>query len=124
MGESDYNSDCFRWVNKSIGISKSSSVEKLQNEIIQAKDSALAYFFATDFGYQNHLMQKVILDNKDAKYAFIFAQNIPNSDIKALQSIVIESKKIKYITQFACFIKQADLKLLESLILKSKNVKI
>lgn len=98
-------------------------LEKLQGEIIRDKDSALAYFFCTEFSYKPHLMQKVILDNRDAKYAFLFAQSIKNCDIRALQKVVLDSKKVKYICKFACFVKGADRKPLEAIILKSKNVK-
>lgn len=126
MYESDYSSDSLRWLNKlssKSNLNNPEELEKLQKEIIETGDSALAYFFAIEFAYKTYLMQKVVLDKKDAKYAFIFAQNVPNADVKALQNIVIDSKKIKYITKFACFVKQADRKQLESIIVKSKNVK-
>lgn len=133
--ERDYSDDSLRWIRKisermqsnpftkSEGEYCSEDLEKLQNEIIVANDSALAYFFTTEFSYNPHKMQKIILDNKDAKYAFLFAQNIPNADIKALQKIVIGSREIKYIYKFACFVKGADRKKLQAIILKSKNVK-
>ena len=134
--ESDYSADSLRWIKrreentfKPNPYSKDRTgynpedLEKLQNEIIQDNDSALAYFFATEFPYKPHRMQKIILDNKDAKYAFLFAQNIRNCDIKALQQLVVDSKKTKYICKFACFVKNADRKPLENIILKSKNVK-
>lgn len=134
--ESDYSADILRWIkkiderqlktnpySKDISGYNPEDLEKLQNEIIETGDTAFAYFFATEFQYKPHRMQKVILDEKDPKYAFLFAQTVKNCDIKALQSVVTDSKKIKYITKFACFVKQADLKPLESIILKSKNVK-
>jgi len=132
--ESDYSADSLRWIRKLEeknirfpyrgGATYShEELESLQSEIINSNDSALAYFFAVDFPYKTYRMQKVILDNKDAKYAFLFAQNIKGCDIKALQQLVVESKKVKYICKFACFVKQADRKPLENIILKSKNVK-
>lgn len=133
--ESDYSADSLRWIRKleenypKFGSSTSrpsynlEDLEKFQNEIIMENDSALAYFFAMEYPYKQYKMQKVILDNKDPKYAFLFAQNIKNSDVKALQNIVVSAKKIKYICKFACFVKSADLKPLEQIILKSKNAK-
>src|SRR5271154_1797901 len=67
-------------------------LEELQNEIIRENDSALAYFFATDFNYKPYRMQKLILDKGDAKYACLFAQNIKNCDVKALQQVVVDSR--------------------------------
>src|SRR5579885_2716211 len=134
--ESDYSADVLKWMKKldekqlsPSPYSKDQSgynpedLEKFQNEIIADGDSALAYFFATEFPYKQYRMQKVILDKKDPKYAFLFAQNVRNADVKALQNLVVDSRKIKYICKFACFVKQADLKPLENLIVKSKNVK-
>jgi hypothetical protein len=133
--ESDYSADSLRWIRKleeknirfnpyrGESTYSNEELESLQNEIIDSDDSGLAYFFAVDFHYKTYRMQKVILDNKDAKYAFLFAQNIKGCDIKALQQLVVESKKVKYICKFACFVKQSDRKPLENIILKSKNVK-
>lgn len=132
--DNDYSADSLRWIKKCEELDIKSNdksipkiLEKLQNEIIENKDPALAYFFCTEFDYKHYMMQKVIFENKEPKYAFIFAQNVPNSDIKSLQKIVVDSKNIKYICNFACFVKGADLKPLETLILKSiskpKNVK-
>src|ERR1700733_11260275 len=92
--ERDTSSDFIRWLNKldSLITRSNQDLEKLQNEIIKDNDSAMAYFFATEFSYQLHRMQKIILDTKNAKYAFLFAQNIPNCDVKALQKIVVDSK--------------------------------
>src|ERR1700690_2488865 len=123
--ESDYSADSLRWikkceeknlkpfssiVNDDFGLNK---LENLQTEIIEASDSALAYFFACEYPYKIYRMQKVILDKKDAKFALLFAQNIKHCDIKALQNIVVESKKTKYICKFACFVKGAERKPLE-----------
>jgi hypothetical protein len=124
--ESDFSADSLRWYQKREGTPSKLSIEeleKLQTEIIKTNDSALAYFFVTEFNYKPHRMQQVILDNKDAKYAFLFAQNIPNCDIKALQKLVVDSKKTKYICKFACFVQGAERPSLENIILKSKNAK-
>jgi hypothetical protein len=133
--ETDFSEDSLRWIKivdgKNLKIHKSKidktshieELEKIQNEIIQSNDSALAYFCACDFPYKTYRMQKVVLDKKDPKYAFLFAQNIPGCDVKALQNVVVLSKKTKYISKFACFVKDADVAALEQLILKSKNVK-
>ena len=110
--ESDYSADSLRWIRKREELkiinhpfSKKNledvpELDALQEEIIKANDSALSYFFAMEYPYKTYKMQKVILDNKDAKYAFLFAQNIRNCDIKALQRLVIDSKKTKYICKF------------------------
>lgn len=125
--ERDYSTDSIKWFKRTSEINLVSNnqedLEKLQNEIIAAGDSAMAYFFAVDFAYKNYKMQKLILDKRDAKYAFAFALNVPNADIKSLRKIVLDSAKIKYVTKFACFVKGADRKLLEAAIIKSKRVK-
>jgi len=131
--ENDYSTDSLRWIRKleerhispygnhnTIG---TEDLETFQNEIIYDNDSALAYFFAYDFPYKPYRMQKIILDNKDPKYAYLFAQNIPNCDVRALQKVVIDSMNLKYICKFACFVIGADLNELEKIVLKSKNVK-
>jgi hypothetical protein len=128
--ESDYRKDSLTWINKLVEskiktdpYSKSETtynhqdLEKLRSEIIQNQDAALAYFFTTEFNYKPHKMQKIILDNKDPKYAFAFARDVSNADIKALQNVVIAAKNIKYICHFACFVEGADLKRLEKIII-------
>ncbi len=122
--ESDYGYDSLRWIQKREElpkIIKTDDLNRLQAQIIKDKDIGLAYFFASDFNFNPHLMRNVILESKSARYAYIFAQNIKNCDILALQKIVVESRNIKYICKFACFIPGADHKLLENLVLKSKN---
>src|SRR5579864_616872 len=134
--ENDYSQDSLRWIKKLNDkqlkhnpFSKDKTgynpeeLERFQNKIIKDNDSALAYFFATEFDYKVFRMQKVILDKKDPKYAFMFARYIDNADIKALQNLVVKSKKIKYITHFACFVRDADYKTLEALILQANKVK-
>lgn len=123
--DNDFSSGSLRWLKRrdKLNFPNEEKLEQLQAEIIAANDPALAYFFAYEFPYKIYKMQKIILDKEDANYAFLFAQNIKNCDIKALQNIVINSAKIKYITKFACFVPGADKKLLEKIILKSKNVK-
>jgi geranylgeranyl pyrophosphate synthase len=134
--ENDYSTDSLRWIRKLEDkkikpnpLSKDKTgynpeeLEQLQNEIIKAGDSALAYFFATEFMYKQYRMQKLILDKRDAKYAFMFAQHVRNCDVKALQKLVMDSNKIKYITRFACHVKNADKSPLEDLVIKSKKVK-
>lgn len=132
--ENDFGEDSLRWIKKieennlnyivkNNLTSKIKELDSFQEEIIKNNDTAFAYFFAMEFPYKQYKMQKLILDNKDPKYAFLFAQNIKLSDTKALQNLVVESKKIKYICKFACFVKNAEINQLETLILKSKNVK-
>jgi hypothetical protein len=134
--DGDYSQDFLRWIKKLDDkklrpnpYSKDQTgynpeeLERFQNEIIKDGDSALAFFFANQFPYKQFRMQKVILDKRDPKYAFMFAQHIKNSDIRALQNLVIDSKKIKYITYFACFVKAAYLPPLEELVAKSNKVK-
>jgi len=134
--ESDYSSDALRWTKliderqiKPNPYSKDKTgynpeeLEKLQNYIIKENDAALACFCAMEFSYKIHRMQKVVLDQKDVRYSFLFAQNVKGCDIPLLQKVILDSKKAKYICKFACFVKSADRKPLESFILKSKNVK-
>lgn len=134
--ENDYSADFIKWIKKveekDIHLNKygrdrfgynPNELESFQQEIINTKDSALAYFFTLDFSYRPYLMQKIIIENEDAKYAYMFAQNIKNADVNALQKIVVQSEKIRYICKFACFVPGADIKKLESIIYESGKVK-
>ena len=115
----DYSKDYYRWLTKPNDTSSSLTLDFLQQEIIKNHDAAFAFFFAAEFEYKPHLMQKVIIDAQNAQYAYAFAQNIKNADIKALQNIVINSNNIKYITYFACRIPNSNLNKLKHIIIKS-----
>lgn len=123
--EIDCSSDYLRWINKTseLNLKTPKGLDAFQKEIIEANDSAFAYFFAFEFDYKSYLMQKVILTGQNIKYVFFFAQNINNADIKTLQSIITLSDKIEFITKFACFVKGANKKLLQKHIIRSRNVK-
>jgi len=134
--ENDYSADFIRWIKKveekDIHLNRYSydrygsnpnELELFQQEIIDNKDSALAYFFTLDFSYKPYLMQKIIIENEDSKYAYMFAKNIKNADIEALQKIVVRSEKIRYICKFACFVRGADIKNMERIIYESGKVK-
>jgi hypothetical protein len=117
---SEYTSDFIRW----LGIIEDramppSELEKLQDKIIKTNDAGLAYFCALEFPYRTDRMQKIIIGQKNASYALLFAQHIKNADIKSLQHIVIESKIVKLITKFACFVNGANQRKLEKLVIKS-----
>jgi flagellar hook-basal body complex protein FliE len=118
MNES-YDRDYCLWANITETKSSKKKLQELQNDIIKNKKASFAYFFTIDYGLNPHLMQKVILDKKNAKYSFLFAQNVVNADIKALQNVVVQSGQIKYIDKFDANIKDADHKLLRTLILAS-----
>ena len=103
--DTEIGADYIKWVEflekhninlHSTKISKE-QIASLENAILLAKDPILAYFFCIDFNYNLHKMQKIILECKNPKYIYLFAQNISNADIKALQSAIIYSQNIKYI---------------------------
>jgi len=135
FADRDHHNDTMRWLSclkeKNISFDNKklnnqdyiTDLENFQNEIIKNNDVSFAYLFSCEFFHKVYLMQKVVLDCKNPQYAFLFAQNVKGSDIKALQKIVIESNKIKYICKFGCFIPGADRKLIEEIISKSKNAK-
>ena len=115
-------SDYITWDSKTSDIGKDKKqLAALQNEIIKTKNAAFAYFFSVEYKLNPHIMQKVILDKADAKYAVLFARDIMNADIKALQSVVVARAKIKYIDQFDTSIEAANHKLLQILILAENN---
>jgi hypothetical protein len=124
--EKDYCYDYLRWLqrldNETLN-GKTLQLPDFQNHILQTQDCAFAYFFAVEYGYQSHLMQKLILDQHDAKYACLFAQNIANCDVVALQKVVMSSSHLKYICKFACFVADADQTPLEKIIAQSNNAK-
>ena len=134
--ENDYSADFLRWIKKAeerdIQVNKCgkdryryslTELEKFQQEIIAERDSAMAYFFTCDYSYKPYLMQKIIIDNLDAKYAYLFAQNIRNADIRALQKVVIKTDDAKHACKFACFVPGADIKPLEKMVIQSGKVK-
>lgn len=123
--ETDYCADYISWLDflSKIDPTNYKQLDKIQNEIISTKNVAYAYFFAQDLHYKDYLMQKVVLDNKSAKYALLFARFIINSDINALQNLIIASGSLKYICKFACFVNQANIKKIEKIILNSNSAK-
>jgi hypothetical protein len=139
MSDIDYGagSGCIRWIEKvdsiimnslsnyfnSGELIDSNLIDKLQLEIIQNKDAEFAFYCADEFEYKQYLMQKVILDTKDLKYAILFAKHIPNADIKALQKMIEQSGQVKYICNFALSVPRAQIKNLEKYIIKWGKVK-
>lgn len=134
--ENDYSADFLRWIKRAeerdIQVNKCGKdryryspieLEEFQKEIIAEQDSAMAYFFTCDYSYKPYLMQKIIIDNQDAKYAYIFAQNIRNADIRALQKVIIRANDTKYACKFACFVPGADIKPLEKMVIRSGKAK-
>lgn len=127
---SAYQADFWNW-SKTYDIIKDHKInskndpklDKIQAEIIRAKDPGQAFFCALFTNYKTHLMQQVIVDARSAKYAYAFASSIFDSDVALLQEVVIASKNIKYICQFGCFVEDSDVKKIESIIIKSKNPK-
>jgi hypothetical protein len=119
----EYRWDYITWLNTfDVGTKYSTEqLQEMQQDIIATNNCAAACFFAMEFGHQVHLMQKVILDNSNAKYAVLFACHVPNCDIQAMQKIVMQSQKVKYVCHFACFVAGAKRKPLEKLILGSKQ---
>jgi len=78
--ENDYSTDSLRWMRfieekrfKENALTKKEidynleDFDSIQDEITQNKDSAFAYFFAAQFAYKSYKMQKIILEQKDAK---------------------------------------------------------
>lgn len=125
--DADFAEDALKWAkildDKKISRSNIDKLESLHNKLMLENDPALAYFFAQEFAYKLHDMQKIIINNNNVKYSYLFAQNIINSDIQALQKIVLNSKNAKYICKFACFVKGADILPLEEFLIKKKNAK-
>lgn len=124
--DTDYGADFMRWLliyksvqKHKINYENDKNLNKIQEDIINNKDAALAFFFSFDFNYQLHKMQDVILKTKEPKYALLFAQCIVGADIQALQNIVISSNNIKYICKFACDVEGADFKKIENIIIRS-----
>src|ERR1700722_142101 len=123
--DSDYSFGLIKWLQRLNDNSPdtASKLEACLNEIISLKDSSLAYFFAADYNYKTYLLQKLIIEKQDAKYALIFAQDIPYADIKSLQQIVFNSNNPRYIAKFACFVKGADQKPLIKRIIDAKDAR-
>ena len=95
-------------------------LDHLQQKIIIDQNAAFAFFCAYYFNYRSHLMQKVIIDTQNVKYAYAFSKFVRNADIKALQEIVLQSHKIKYICWFGT-INGSDRRKIEKIIIQSNK---
>jgi hypothetical protein len=102
---------------------KTDHLDRVQEEIIQADDAELAFYFAYFVPYKRYRMQKVILDAKNASYALLFAQNIQDADIRRLQLLVEKDGNIKLMTKFVCDVEGAKKGQIENLILTEKSAK-
>ena len=120
--DNNYSIDYLNWINF-LELKNNSDLESISNDILDRQDPGLACFFAIEKKFNLHLMQKIILNSKIPKYAFLFAKHISHSDIYSLQQLVLNSKNTEYICKFACFIPQANFSLLEDYLLKSKKPK-
>lgn len=129
MAISKYNSDytfgLIKWLQRinDNPPDTSSKLEACLNEILILKDTSLAYFFAVEYNYKTYLLQNLIIEKQDSKYALIFAQDIPYADIRSLQQIVLNSNNPRYIAKFACFVKGADQKPLIKWILNAQDAR-
>lgn len=90
--------------------------------IISNQDPLLACFFAFEKKYKQYIMQKIVLDSKKAKYAFLFAKLIKNADVNSLLQIAVKTNNILYITKFVLFF-NLNSDYLKKLILNSKKIK-
>ncbi len=93
------------------------------SEILKNKNPLLAYFFALEKNNSLPKMQEIILNSKNPKYIFLFAQTICSADVRALQNAIIATNNIKYISKFALFVDKSNFEILEKIILKSKKAK-
>lgn len=116
----DFANDFISWLKLKDSYS---NTEELQEKIIQDNEPGLACFFAAEYTYKSYKMQKIVLDSKLSKYAYLFAKSVNGCDIQALQKIVVESNKNKYICKFACYVNGADFTGLQNIILKTNNPK-
>ena len=97
--------------------------DDLKYQIYKANDPSFAYFFVREFSKDTENMQKIIIKNKDYKYSYLFAKNIPEADVKKLQEIVIKSNKMDFVAKFACFVKNSNSNHIQKIIAKSQNTK-
>lgn len=119
-----YSADFTKWsqhyalIRDTKGKERHEKIHLLQDLIIKNNDASLAYYFASDIGFENYKMQNVIIKAASAQYGILFAINIKNADILALQKMIIEAGEMEYICDFACFVKGAKIKKIEDMILK------
>lgn len=96
---------------------------KEEQEILSLKDPEKSYYYCfynkKTANIKEH--EKIILESKDAWYAYLFARDIPNANIKELEKVVLESKNVHYAYFFARDIPGANIKELEKVILEYKN---
>lgn len=95
----------------------------LKEQIINSKNSSFAYFYAKEFGEDIQKLCDIVIKNKDYKYIYLFAKNIPGVNLKKLENIVLKSDKISTIVNFACFIAGCNHRKFQQAIINSKNIK-
>src|SRR5665213_1024572 len=121
----DFSSDYYNYEqlygNLLSSATPSLTLDGIQSQILAMEDFAYATFFAIETGFQSYRMQRLVLESKSVKYAFLFAKEVLNADIRALQKIILSSKdkdRLKYLCKFAIFVPGANLKKIESIIAK------
>lgn len=74
---------------------------------------------------ESEALQKVIIDQKDAVWAYRLAEfsSVIDVDIAELEKIVIESKNLDYLVSFAAYAEKCNFKKLEKIILDSGDAK-
>ena len=84
----------------------------MQKAIVKSKDGVFAYFFAKDIKDADiKTLQQVVIDYKVAEIIYSFARDIKGADIQALQQAVIDCKDPYYCNKFS-MIPGADVKAL------------
>lgn len=120
--DKEYCLDYLKWQQFLIEKHPNNSLGQLASCIESLQDPLLACFFAIEKQYQLPVMQKIVLNSENPKYAYLFAKTIKNADVNSLQQLVINSNNIYYITKFACLFPN-NIKILENLIFNSKKIK-
>ena len=84
--------------------------EKRQEFVIKENNSSFAFYFCLDYHYNPHIMQSIILKNKDAKYAYLFAKSITllNTNWPETNKVMLRNRRIGLsMTGIAQFIAKA-----------------
>jgi len=84
------------WCKQIKTLSKSEIAEK----VLSQKNKYHAYFYCLKFKYKSKKVEKIILDSKDPKFAFLFYRDV-NCDKSLMRKILFESNSSKYLSKMA-----------------------
>ena len=84
-------------------------LEKAEDTVIATNNARYIYLFAQNVeGTNVRKLEEAIIKTKNIEYISKFAENILSGDIAKLEDAIIATKDVEYIYEFACNVKGVD----------------